>query len=474
MAGSVQAPSLRTRVLRHVMLPLALTWLLGTLVALAVAHLFTQQAFDRSLLDDAFLLATHVDADGGRVELALSPRELRTVLFDQNETIFFAVRRPDGSLLAGSEDLRAEPPEPGSLYQFSDRPYRGRTLRFVVLRRDQPVPFLVVMAQTTQARSALLERLLAYSILPQIVLLVLLALWLRRSVGGDLTPLAALQQAVDRRHASDLSPVPEVAGTREIGRLVAALNALLARLARSAQAQREFAGNVAHELRTPLAGIRALAEYGLAQKDPAAWRGQLERIAGSEARASRLVDQLLALARADEASTGIRLETLALDELVSDAVLRFLPRADALGADLGARGIEQPVSVRGDAMLVEGILNNLIDNALRYGRAADGQPSSVTVEVAQQGGAVRMSVIDGGPGLTAGQRAGLLARWAQGEPGLLLGQGSGLGLAIVARYAELMQARLELGAGPDGRGLAAGVVFAPGGGPAPQPAAAIG
>jgi two-component system, OmpR family, sensor histidine kinase TctE len=441
------------------MVPLALTWLAGTLLALAVASFFTQQAFDRSLLDDASLLATHVRLREGRLALALTPGELNTVLFDRVETLYYAVRRPDGSLVAGEDALAASPVPEGASFRFDDHILRGKPLRTVTLLRDDPAPFAVVMGQTVQSRSTLLQRLLGYSLLPQLALLLVLAWWLRRTIQSDLLPLAQLQQAVDQRDAQDLGLVPVAASTREVERLAVAINALLGRLELSSRAQREFAGNVAHELRTPLAGIRALAEYGLKQKDPQAWRAQLEAIAASQMRASRLVDQLLALALASEAQTGLHLAPVALDELVRDAVLRFLPRADATRVDLGARGVDNPVLVAGDPTLLEGILNNLIDNALRYGLDPEAETPSITVALAQQPGEITLSVIDHGPGLSAQLRERLVQRWEQGEAGHALGQGAGLGLPIVAQYARLLHARFALQPGPQGRGLVASVHF---------------
>lgn len=140
----------------------------------------------------------------------------------------------------------------------------------------------------------------------------------------------------------------------------------------SLQAQREFSGNVSHELRTPLAGIRALAEYGLAQQDPGVWRQQLEQIGSSERRASLLVEQLLAMALAEESDLSLHIEPVGLNQIVQQIVLRFMPRADALGVDLGVQGLEQPISVLANPALLEGAPGNLIDNALRYGRAAVG------------------------------------------------------------------------------------------------------
>src|SRR5206468_4386213 len=217
---------------------------------------------------------------------------------------------------------------------------------------SEPAEFVVVMAQTTAGRTQLLRRLLVFSALVQMGLLLVLAWWLSRTIERDLRPLAELQHAVDRRDAGDLAPLPasltQGATTRDVQRLGEAVNSLLSRLQENLSAQREFAGNVAHELRTPLAGIRAQASYALAQDDAALWRSELQGIAQAEQRASRLVDQLLALARADEGSVGLKLETIELNELVREVMLRFLPRADALGVDLGAEGLEEPVEVRGD------------------------------------------------------------------------------------------------------------------------------
>ncbi|MDT0136582.1 sensor histidine kinase [Acidovorax sp. PRC11] len=472
-APPAHPPSLRARLLRHVLVPLALTWFAGTAISVLVANGFSQRAFDRALLDDAYAIAANVRIKGGALDLALTSRELKSVLFDQVETVYFAVLLPDGSMLSGNASLPAPPPRDDS-YRFSDINYRGRALRAVRVRVSEPQAFEVITAQTVHARSAMLRSVLLYSVVSQLLLLGALAFWLRRAIQADLQPLAAFQAELSARDVRGLDPVAVEASTRDLQRLGTAVNDLLARVAQGVRAQREFAGNVAHELRTPLAGIRALAAYGLAHRDPAVWREQLAGVADSEARASHLVDQLLALALADEVRGAMPREPVALDELARDAVLRVLPRADAAGVDLGARGLDRPVVVQGQAVLIEGVLGNLIDNALRYGRPAEGGPAPrITVEIASgapgEEGSVMLSVVDNGPGIPEAQRTDLLQRWAQGREGERLGQGAGLGLAIVARYAELLGARLALGTGPDGQGLRVGLVFAP---PAPTPPAA--
>lgn len=432
--GGVPAPSLTHRVLRGVLLPLALTWLIGTVVAIGIANYLTEQAFDHAMLDDAHSVSANVQVTDAGIELLLSPREVTTVLFDQVESVYFAVLRPDGTVLAGNPALRAPAPQGNAQARFSDIVFEDQPLRAVVLQNEAPHAFKVIIAQTTRARATLIDRLLVYALTPQLILLAMLAAWVWLRVGKDLRPLGELQLALDRRDARDLTPVPVVHTSREVERLGDAVNALFERLDHSVSAQREFAGNVAHELRTPLAGIRALAEYGLAQQTPAVWREQLERIAASQARASRLVDQLLGLALADEANTGLKRDPVRLDQLVEQTVMRHLSRADVRGVDLGARGLDEAVTVQANVALVEGILDNLIDNALRYGGR------TLTVELSGK----TLSVVDDGPGIAPDAQRDLVQRWSQGAAGQKLGQGSGLGLSIVSRYAKLLGAELTV------------------------------
>ena len=452
--------SLRSRVVKHVVLPLVVLWALGTTVALGVANHFAGQAFDRSLLDDAYAVAANVRMDSTGPVLNLSPPEMSALLFDQTESMYFAVLLPNGALLAGHAGLRPPPLTGETAFAFTDINFQNRALHSVSLHRYEPTEFTVVVAQTTAARSRLLQRMLTYAVVPQVLLLVSLVWWLRRVIQRDLLPLAELQRAVDQKGVRDLSPMPlsvtTGASTRDVQRLGSAVNAMLQRLSESITAQREFAGNVAHELRTPLAGIRAQADYALANSDPAVWREQLQGIARGQQRASHMVEQLLGLALADEARASLQLVPIAINEVARDVLLRYMPKADAAGIDLGGDGLDERVVVQADAALLEGMLVNLLDNALRYGVAAKPQ---VTVAVRQIGGSVRLSVTDNGPGLTQAEADQLSQRWALGAAGQRLGEGAGLGLAIVSRYAELLEAKFSLQAATSGQGLCAVVTF---------------
>ena len=453
-------PTLRRKVAQHVLVPLIVTWAFGTAGVLGVANYFAGVAFDRSLLDDAYAVAANVRKSADGLTLTLSPAELGTLLFDQSEQIYFAVLLPSGELLAGHPGLHAAPLMGEAPYAFSDLHFQGRDLRAVNLYRQQPKAFYVVMAQTSASRSRLLQTMVLYSVVPQMVLLLLLAWWLRRGIQRDLNPLTQLQRALELRGAADLNPVSasvsSSATTRDVRHLGMAINAMLERLNQSLAAQREFAGNIAHELRTPLAGIRAQVDYALANGEPQVWREQLSCIAQGEQRASHLIDQLLALALADEARTSLRLEPVALNALAREVLLRFLPKADAASIDLGGEGLDDAVTVLANPALLEGILGNLLDNALRYGAALHPQ---VTVCVATVTGAAVLSVTDNGPGLGALDAHQLAQRWVLGAEGQRLGQGSGLGLSIVGRYAELLGASLQLSPGDSGQGLCASVLF---------------
>jgi two-component system, OmpR family, sensor histidine kinase TctE len=488
-------PSLRRKILRHVLWPLTLTWALGAALALGLAHYFTTQAYDRALLDDAFALSAQVRSDS-RVDalgkttlnLILTDAEMGAVLFDQSESIYFSVWRADGTLLAGHKSLRPavaaaldSAPIAAAAPTWRDGAYLGKDVRIVSLSRDLPAPHIVLVAQTTASRNDMLRRLLGFSLLPQLLLLALLAWWLRRQVEQDLKPLSALQKAVEQRDASDLRHIPSnlthEATTSNIEHLGLAVNSLFDRLQLGIAAQREFSGNVAHELRTPLASIRLQAEQVLTQSADPATQGAIRKLLRSSDQASHLIDQLLALAFANELKAHVPLTRLDLTEVVREVVLHHLPRAEAnerRGAvDFGAEGLDAPVYVMGHRTLIEAVLSNLIDNAFRYGLSkTEGVASKITVAVtvdasSPESGAVCLQVIDQGAGLTVDEVAHLTQRWTQAQHDAdfahtaipEVGQGVGLGLAIVSRYAELLQAPLSLLPNPHGTGLCAQLKF---------------
>jgi two-component system sensor histidine kinase TctE len=483
--------SLATRMGWHVLVPLALVWAVGTGVSVWLAWQSTQRGLDRALVDDAQAIASSVrlaptepsgvrpaPAEPGRTDplaglaparpaatpapprlvTGLNTDELGFLLFDHDDATFFAIFDGQGRMLAGHPGMvLSDRPEQANAFALRDAVFEGQRVRQATLRKELPAPFYVIAAETTRTRSELWRQLLLYAVLPQGLLLVLLAWWLRRSIVADLQPLAHLSDALAERGAKDLSPVSAEQPNRELVSLAGSVNGLLARLQASIRGHREFVGNVAHELRTPLAGMRALAEHGLAQSEPARWREPLVQIVQVSERASHLTRQLLALALAQEARSEADFVPLQLDDAVREAVLRHQTRARQLGVDLGAEGVEEgadaPVTVRAHPALLAGLLDNLIDNALLHGRPlaapADGPAAGtpcVTVGLARAGQQVRLFVEDNGPGIPEGEQVKVFER-LYGAPG-----GSGLGLSIVREYAQLMQAEVGVSAARGGCG----------------------
>lgn len=460
--SSAALRTLRQRLLQHVLTPLFVMWCLGTATTVGLAYYFTLKAFDRALLDDAFALAAQVRLQGSEPTLDLSARELASLLFDQTEKVFFAVQRRDGSLVAGHNGLVAaavatvkpsaatETPRTDTSFAFADSVHLGLPVRTVTLGPNDAKPWTIIVAQTTGSRSALIERLLLYSVVPQVLLLFALAAWLLVAIGRDLAPLNRLRLALQRRDTTDLSAIPAAGSSRDVAQLTDAANALLTRIQQGIQAQREFTGNVAHELRNPLAGIRALAEYGLRQSDPAMLREQLQAIAKSEVRASHLIDQLLALALADEARGQLALAVVDVNEVVEDSVTDLLQRlrqtGDGLQVDLTVSGLDHPVKAMGNESMLKGCLINLLNNAVTYGRP-EGKAVpriSINVNTDPEQKHITLSVIDNGSGLAPELAKNLQQRWARGQGSERTQGGAGLGLAIVTRYAELMGASFAL------------------------------
>lgn len=467
MSSFGRLPTLGERLVLHVVGVLLFAWVIAGCGVVWVASHLMQQAYDRALIEDAMLVAERMEPDPGSpmgAALRITPNDLRTVLFDTTESIYFVVTTTQGDFVAGHRALLGSMPASFEDLEFPrlfDSRLSGNRIRAASIRRDQPVPMLITVAQTTSERDAMYLKLFAMMLAPLVALLLILMVGVRRLVNADLAPLVRLERELSSRGARDLSPIDVRSPIRDFVRLGDSFNTLLATIRRSASAQREFSGNIAHELRTPLSGIRALAELGLKDGGLQAMRAQLEAIIRTQDRASRLVDQLLALAFADEVSGHLQLEPVRLDQVVREVMLRAMARADAEGIDLGASGLDEPITVMGNAALIEGILINLIDNACRHAFAANPLEGArqITVSLVGQpadrdrGSRVTMAVTDNGAGLPESIRSEVLHRWKRASRDPLLREGAGLGLAIVNEYARLLQADLKLAAGDGGCGL---------------------
>jgi two-component system sensor histidine kinase TctE len=307
----------------------------------------------------------------------------------------------------------------------------------------EPRLALVQVAETLDKRAQLANEIIKGVILPQFIILpVILALvWFALSRG--LSPLAQLQERIRARPPDDLSPIDSRQVPEEISPLVGSLNDMLERLADTIDAQKRFIADAAHQMKTPLAGMRMQSELALRQVDPDEIHRSLEQLAKSSESATRLVNQLLALARAEnQPHAGLALEALDLGLLVREVVQDWVPASFTHDIDLGYEAPAHPVEIDGSAIMLRELLSNLIDNALRY----TPQGGSVTVRVRASGMQVLLEVEDTGPGIAPAERARVFERFYR-----ILGSsvpGSGLGLAIVREIAEQHGADIEIFTNP--------------------------
>jgi two-component system OmpR family sensor kinase len=294
------------------------------------------------------------------------------------------------------------------------------------------------------------------TLLPLALLIPFLGVLIWYAVGRGLRPLDAVSRAVGMRRPDAMSPLAEGGLPRELQPLAASLNALLARLDEALAAQRRFTADAAHELRTPLAALALQAELAERAPDATARAAALDDLKAGVARASRLVEQLLTMARLEPEALSPSFSRVDLVTLANDAIVALAPIADARRIDLGCTGTAA-VPARGDLASLSTLLGNLLDNALRY-TAAGGR---VDVAVADESGRAVLSVTDTGPGIPAAERERVFERFHRGvhADAAAQGIGSGLGLSIVRRIAEAHGATVTLDDGPGGKGLTVRVRF---------------
>lgn len=311
----------------------------------------------------------------------------------------------------------------------------------------------VYVGEQLDSRESILAALLRGLVAPMLLALPVIALLLWWAVRRGLLPLRRLSQAIAAREPRTLRPIAAGDGQpSEIAPLVEALNGLFARIAELLESERRFTADAAHELRTPIAAIRAQAQVaqGAGRDDAARAQALAATLAGCD-RATRLVEQLLTLARLESSAQGPG-ETVDLAVVAREVLAELAPGALAHGQSLELEA-EGPWPVRGSATLLAVLLRNLADNALRYG----GEGARVLVTLAREGDHVALRVEDSGPGLSDEQRSHLGERFFR-----VLGTaapGSGLGWSIVRRIAAVHGAEITTARSATLGGLAVRVAF---------------
>ncbi|MEO7577347.1 MAG: sensor histidine kinase N-terminal domain-containing protein [Massilia sp.] len=443
--------SLFGEILDWMLAPLLLLWPMSIAITYLVAKSIANQPFDHALEDSVTVLGQQIQEVDGKLGWRL-PGSARDILrADDVDSVYFQVIGPRAEFVDGDREL----PLPGD----EERYRRGRVhfrndsmhgtpvriafsyvnLRPLAARGDEPVTALVQVAETLEKRAQLANEIIKGVILPQFIILpiVLALVWFALARG--LSPLAQLQERIRARPPDDLSPIDVRQVPEEISPLVGSLNDMLERLSQTIEMQKRFIADAAHQMKTPLAGMRMQSELALRQLDPDEIHRSLEQLAKSSESATRLVNQLLALARAENRPhAGADHEQLDLAALARATVQDWVGASFAARIDLGFEQPRHPITIAGNPVMLRELLSNLIDNALRYTPAG----GSVTVRVRGDGADAVLEVEDTGPGIAPAERGHVFERFYR-----ILGsgaQGSGLGLAIVREIAQQHGAEIDI------------------------------
>lgn len=451
--------SLFGEILDWMLTPLLLLWPISLALTWLVAQNLANKPFDRALVDNTQALAQYLSVGPDhRLQFAFPQAAGELLRADDADNVYYQVLGPGGAFVSGARALphppgapAADAGAPAAEPQLRDAEYQGVPVRVAALW--VPVeglagPALVQVAETREKRSVLAAEIIKGVMLPQFAILPLAVLLVWLALVRGIRPLSELERRIRGRRPDDLSPLDESAVPQEVGPLVDSVNELLTRLKDSIATQKRFLADAAHQLKTPLAGLRMQAD--LAQRADASeadLKQSLQQIGRASMRATHTVNQLLALARAESGSTELARQPCDLAAITRDAVQEAVPRALRQRIDLGYDGPPPgtPGTVlTGNATLLHELVRNLVDNALKYTPSEPAQPGVVTVRLRIGGlhGARVLQVEDNGPGIPAAERAHVLQPFYR-----VLGSavdGSGLGLSIVDEIARQHRATVAV------------------------------
>jgi len=346
-----------------------------------------------------------------------------------------------------------ETPMTDLLEGFSNRVIDGQSWRVYALT-DINRGLQVQVGEGNERRSELKITIAERILIPALVSLPALAVLIWVGVGRAMKPLRVIAQDVENREAGKLTPIDDAPVPTEARPLVHAINDLFQRLQESFENERRFTADAAHELRTPLAALKTQAEVALRAQEDVSRTEALRQVINGVDRAGHLVQQLLTLARIDPDSWHGGRGVFNLREMAADTIAELTPQALVKHIDLGLQAPAEAVRVTGDVGMVQLLVRNLVDNAIKYTPAQ----GTVTVSVERQGGRICLAVDDSGPGIPREDRERVFERFYR-----RLGSGaagSGLGLSIVRRIAELHEAGIDL-LDSDLGGLRVAVCFSP-------------
>ena len=447
--------SLRRRLLSWLLLPLLILFFLRGIYSYYYGHELANRVYDRMLFTLTVTLSQQIIQNDSSRQIELPQTAARLLMSDELDVLYIAIRDAQGNICYGESTMPELPPKASKFeLPFYDGEINNHAVRVAYLPLTfEHEDYVLQVAETLAKRTLLWHEFLQGSLLPQAIIIILATIIVWFGVGKSLAPLKELQKAVTERSHLDLSPLQEENISKEVQPLIHSFNDLMSRLSDVLEVQNRFIADAAHQLRTPLAGLKTQIELAMRQNDPAIISTTMHNLLTSTDRMTRLVNQLLALARNEpNAEAAIIKKPVDLGLLASNLTMEWVPRALEKGIDLGFEPPRTRVSIQADATRIKDLIDNLIDNAIRY----TPRKGQVTVSVSKNG-RPRLTVTDNGPGIPPDQRDRVFERFYS-----LLGNGadgSGLGLAIVREIARMHGAETHIDTAPDGIGTRVSVSF---------------
>ncbi len=449
--------SLFGEILDWMLTPLLLLWPVSLALTWLVAQNLANKPFDRALVYNVQALAQLIQVGPGqRVRFSLPQPSSELLRADDSDDVYYQVLGTRGEFLSGERRLPLpSAPEPGAVLDdephLRDAEFRGLPVRIASLWvpiEGARAPALVQVAETREKRSVLAAEIIKGVMLPQFAILPLAVLLVWLALVRGIQPLSELEQRIRARRPDDLSPLDEHVVPKEVGPLVASVNDLLTRLKESIATQKRFLADAAHQLKTPLAGLRMQADLAQRQDSSAEdLKQSLKQIGNASVRATHTVNQLLALARAEGGSTALTKQPCDIAQLTIEVVHEAVPLALDRQIDLGYEGPEPgapQLTLQGNPTLLKEMIRNLVDNAFYYTPSTPERPGVVTVRVRSEP-ALRQLVVqveDNGPGVPPAEQKRIFEPFYRA-----LGtevHGSGLGLPIVREIAQQHGAEVDV------------------------------
>ncbi len=434
--------SLKTEMLFRLVIPLIFFVIIDAVLSYFVTLHYVDEAYDRWLLDSARSLTQEIKVREGKVFVELPAAALEIFKWDEQDKTYFKITSSEQELLAGDK-LVPEPLDPETDWShpvyFNDKMYSEsvRVVSMLINLDNTAERIFVHVAETLNKRRAMMTDILLADLIPQIVLILLTSIFLLTGLKKGLKPLHLLANQIAQRSSRDLSPIPETHIFLEVRTLTDTINDLLEAHTQAIATQQRFIANAAHQLRTPLAGLKLQAERALREQDLSAMQPALQQIQNSADRMSHLTTQLLVLARSEPITGGYELVPVDLVKLARQTCIDWVPKALQRNMELSFESPEEALYVQGDEILLRELLANLLDNAISYGY----ENGNIFVMLHRYP-VPCLTVLDDGPGIPDTEMDKVFERFYRtpGSPG----NGCGLGLSIVKEIADLHKARFEL------------------------------